>query len=86
MCIARSSVYPHDSFCLEVRIFLIRISSPYTQGSRFPGQENGDFKIPSVIRYANDGQTIAVGGELDQKLNHDGVIFVGRYVVFETDS
>ena len=30
---------------------------------RFPGQENGDFKIPSILWYTQDGQVRAAGAE-----------------------
>ncbi|KAI0701306.1 hypothetical protein BC835DRAFT_1404545 [Cytidiella melzeri] len=37
---------------------------PKIQGvTRFPGQENGDFKIPSVLWYTQDGQVRAAGAE-----------------------
>lgn len=31
--------------------------------TRFPGQENGDFKIPSVLWYTQDGKVRAAGAE-----------------------
>lgn len=30
---------------------------------RFPGQENGDFKIPTVLWYTQDGKVRAAGAE-----------------------
>lgn len=30
---------------------------------RFPGQENGDFKIPSIIWYTEDGKVHTAGAE-----------------------
>lgn len=31
--------------------------------SRFPGQENGDFKIPSILYYTEDGKVRTAGAE-----------------------
>ncbi|GJE90679.1 HSP70 family protein [Phanerochaete sordida] len=37
---------------------------PKIQGvTRFPGQENGDFKIPSILYYTQEGQVRAAGAE-----------------------
>ncbi|KIP02816.1 hypothetical protein PHLGIDRAFT_122128 [Phlebiopsis gigantea 11061_1 CR5-6] len=37
---------------------------PKIQGvTRFPGQENGDFKIPSILWYTQDGKVRAAGAE-----------------------
>ena len=30
---------------------------------RFPGQENGDFKIPTVLWYTQEGEVRAAGAE-----------------------
>ena len=30
---------------------------------RYPGQENGDAKIPTVLYYTEDGEVAAVGAE-----------------------
>lgn len=31
--------------------------------SRYPGQDNGDFKIPSVLYYTSEGKVRAAGAE-----------------------
>lgn len=55
------------------------------QGYSFPGQENGDFKIPSIICYARDGTVCAVGAEAREsniapELNDGTLVFVEWYV------
>lgn len=55
--------------------------SELTDGDRYPGQENGDFKIPSIIWYKPDGTVRAAGAEardpaLEMAVEDEGLIFV----------
>lgn len=54
---------PENPFCHEVRILSSGLRCLNERICRFPGQENGDFKIPSVVCYAQDGRILAVGAE-----------------------
>ena len=40
------------------------IESMYSCHPRYPGQENGDLKIPTILHYSEDGEVIAVGAEV----------------------
>lgn len=49
--------------------------------SRFPGQENGDFKIPSIMWYTQAGKVYSAGAEardscMDLVANDENLIFV----------
>ena len=52
---------------------------------RFPGQENGDFKIPSILWYNPDGTVRAAGAEahdpaIEAIAEEEGLVFVEWYV------
>lgn len=52
-------------------------SSPFS----YPGQENGDFKIPSILYYTPEGNVRAVGAEaaspaLRLEAEDDDLVFV----------
>ena len=56
-----------------------------TGSRRFPGQENGDFKIPSILWYTQAGTVRAAGAEardlgIEMTAEEENLIFVEWFV------